>query len=81
MIKSCYIKNFSIHKREINGQLYLFSYLEYTGKNFDADMKRMAAAPEMQRWWKETNLCQLPLPDAVETGQIWSDTKEVYFLP
>src|SRR5271157_944653 len=42
-IKACHIQNFSIHERELNGRLYLFAYLEYTGTNFDADMKRMAA--------------------------------------
>jgi L-rhamnose mutarotase len=81
MIKSCHIQNFSIHECEINSQLYLFAYLEYTGKDFDADMKRMAADPETRRWWKETDPCQSPLPDAAAKGKIWSDTKEVYFLP
>ncbi|HEY4415991.1 MAG TPA: L-rhamnose mutarotase [Verrucomicrobiae bacterium] len=80
-IKACHIQNFSIHEREINGQLYLFAYLEYTGTNFDADMAHMAADPETQRWWKETDPCQSPLPDAAAKGKIWSDTKEVYFLP
>jgi L-rhamnose mutarotase len=80
MIKECHIQNFSIHEREINGQLYLFAYLEYTGKDFDADMKRMAADSETVRWWKETDPCQSPLPDAAAKGKIWSDTKEVYFL-
>jgi L-rhamnose mutarotase len=79
-IKDCYIRNFSIHESDINGRLYLFAYLEYTGTNFDADMNRMAANPEIQRWWKETDPCQLPLPDAAAKGKIWSDTKEVYFL-
>ena len=79
-IKDCHIQNFSIHECSINGQLYLFAYLEYTGTNFDADMARMAADPETQRWWKETDPCQLPLPDAAAKGKIWSDTKEVYFL-
>ncbi len=81
MIKACHIQNFSIHEREINGQLYLFAYLEYAGTNFDADMKHMAADPETVRWWKETDPCQSPLPDAAAKGKIWSDTKEVYFLP
>jgi L-rhamnose mutarotase len=81
MIKDCHIQNFSIHEREINGRLYLFAYLEYTGANFDADMARMAADPATQRWWKETDPCQSPLPDAAAKGKIWSDTKEIYFLP
>jgi len=79
-IKACHIQNFSIHEREINGQLYLFAYLEYTGSDFNADMKRMAADPETVRWWKETDPCQSPLPDAAAQGKIWSDTKEVYHL-
>jgi L-rhamnose mutarotase len=81
MIKSCHIQNFSIHECEIDSRLYLFAYLEYTGTNFDADMKRMAADPETQRWWQETDPCQSPLPDAAAKGKIWSDTKELYFLP
>ena len=81
MIKACHIQNFSIHEREIEGKLYLFAYLEYTGANFEADMKRMAADPETQRWWKETDPCQAPLPDAAAQGKTWSDTRELYYLP
>lgn len=80
-IKACHIRNYSIYEREIDGKLYLFSYLEYTGTNFDQDMKRMAADPDTQRWWRETDPCQLPLPDAAAAGKIWSDAKEVFFLP
>jgi L-rhamnose mutarotase len=80
MLKAVHIQNFSIHEREIDGKLYLFAYLEYTGSNFDADMKKMADDPETQRWWKETDPCQAPLPDAAAKGKIWSDTKEVYYL-
>jgi len=81
MIKECHIQNFSIHLREIEGKLYLFAYLEYTGNDFEADMKKMAADPGTKRWWAETDPCQLPLPDAVAKGKIWGDTVEVYFLP
>jgi L-rhamnose mutarotase len=80
MIKKCNIRNFSIHEREIGGKLYLLSYFEYTGKDFDADMKTMAADPETQRWWKETDPCQLPLPDAAAKGKIWAETNEVFYL-
>ena len=79
-IKNSHIQNFSIHEREIAGQTYLVAYLEYTGTDFAADMKRMAADPETVRWWKETDPCQSPLPDAAAKEKIWSDTKEVYFL-
>lgn len=81
MIKACHIQNFSIHLREIDGQPYLFAYLEYTGDDFDADMQRMADDPETRRWWKETDPCQRPLPEAAARGKIWADTEELYFLP
>jgi L-rhamnose mutarotase len=80
MIKDCHIRSFSIYQRDIEGKTYLFAYLEYTGKDFDADMKRMAADPETQRWWKETDPCQSSLPDAAAKGKIWADMKEVYHL-
>jgi L-rhamnose mutarotase len=80
-IKASHIQNFSIHECQIEGKLYLFAYLEYTGTNFDLDMKHMAADPETQRWWRETDPCQLPLPDAVAAGKIWTETKEIFYLP
>jgi len=80
MIKECHIQNFSIFEREIEGKIYLFAYLEYTGTNFDADMKKMAADPETMRWWKETDPCQSPLPDAEVVKKIWSDMQEVCHL-
>ena len=80
MIKQCHIRNFSIYEREIDGKTYLFAYLEYTGKDFAADMKKMAADPETHRWWRQTDPCQQPLPDAAAKGKIWSDTKEVFHL-
>lgn len=79
-IKAGHIQNYSIYLREIDGKLYLFSYLEYTGEDFAADMKKMAADPETQRWWQVTDPCQSPLPDAAAKGKIWSDAKEVFFL-
>jgi len=79
-LRDCHVQNYSIFEREIDGKLYLFSYLEYTGKDFDADMKKMAADPETVRWWKETDPCQQPLPEAVARGKIWSDAQEVFYL-
>jgi alpha-L-fucosidase 2 len=77
-IKKSHIQNFSIHEIEIEGKPSLVSYLEYTGSDFDADMKAMAKDPETIRWWKETDPCQSPLPQA---KGIWADTKEIFFLP
>jgi L-rhamnose mutarotase len=79
-LKECHIQNYSIHLREIDGKIFLFSYLEYGGTDWDGDMKKLADDQETQRWWKETDPCQLPLPDAAAKGKIWSDMEEVYYL-
>ena len=80
MIKACHIQNFSIYAKKIEGKEYLFAYLEYTGKDFAADMKKMAADPATQAWWKETDPCQAALPDAKAKKKIWADAQEVYHL-
>ena len=77
-ITNCNIRNYSIYRSQIDGKTYLFSYFEYVGKDFDADMKKMAADPETRRWWKETDPCQLPLPAARKKGGIWTDAEEVF---
>ena len=79
-IKDCHSPNFSIYAKKIEGREFLFAYLEYTGKNFDADMKKMAADSETRRWWKETDPCQSALPDAKAKGKIWSDADLIYHL-
>jgi L-rhamnose mutarotase len=40
---------------------FLFSYFEYHGPDYAADMQRMAADPGTQAWWKLTDPCQEPL--------------------
>lgn len=77
-IKECNIRNYSIYLKEIGGKPYLFSYFEYIGNNFEADMKKMAADSTTQRWWKETDPTQIPLPDAATKKQIWSKMEEVF---
>ncbi len=79
-IEKCSIRNFSIFLKEIEGKHFLFAYLEYTGDDLEADMAKMAADPETQRWWKETDPCQVPLPDAAAKGKIWSDMEQVFYL-
>jgi len=39
----------------------------------------MAADPETRRWWKETDPCQSPLPDAAAARKIWADSKDGLF--
>jgi len=77
-IKECNIQNYSIYLQKIGSDYYLFSYFEYVGSNFDADMKKMAADPDTQRWWKETDPCQQPLPEIAAKKQIWTPMEEVF---
>jgi L-rhamnose mutarotase len=80
MIKQCNISNYSIYMRKLpDGRNYLFSYLEYTGSDFDADMAKMAADLMTQKWWDVCMPCQEPLPDKAE-GEWWADMEEVFHI-
>lgn len=77
MITKCHIRNYSIYLHKVAGRYYLFSYFEYTGKDFAADMAKMAADPTTQRWWKECMPCQIPLRNR-KKGEWWADMEEVF---
>jgi L-rhamnose mutarotase len=77
-IKQCNIQNYSIYLQKLQNNYYLFSYFEYVGSDFNADMKKMADDPATQRWWKETDPCQQPLPEAAAKKQIWTTMEEVF---
>ena len=78
MIWKCNIRNYSIYLRKMpDGKYYLFSYFEYTGRNFKSDMAKMAADPLTQEWWAECMPCQQPLPD-IKKGEWWANMEEVF---
>ena len=78
MIGECNLRNYSIYLRRLpDGKHYLFSYFEYVGADFEADMARMAADPTTQRWWEACMPCQAPLPDRGE-GARWAPMEEVF---
>ena len=78
MIKKCNIRNYSIYLRKLpDGKLYLFSYFEYAGSDFEADMAKMAADATTQKWWDVCKPCHTPLPDRVE-GEWWASMEEVF---
>jgi L-rhamnose mutarotase len=79
-ITDLHIRNYSIYLRKLpDGNYYLFSYLEYSGDDIQADMAKMKANPDVQRWWKLTDPCQKPLPDRKE-GEWWAPMEEVFHL-
>ena len=59
-LRRAHVSNYSIFLRDG----LLFSYLEYTGTNYEADMASVAADPETQRWWLLTDPCQQPVDTA-----------------
>ncbi len=76
MIGECNIRNYSIYHKD--GMM--FSYFEYVGEDFDADMAKMAADPTTQKWW---DVCK-PLMDPLETcapGEFWANMEEVFHCP
>lgn len=76
-ISDCNITNYSIFLRTLNGAYFLFSYFEYVGTDFDADMSKMAADPRTQEWWALCSPCQTPLEDR-QDGEWWAAMEEVF---
>jgi len=75
ILKEVHIRNYSIYYRDG----YLFSYFEYTGSDFEADMEKMAQDSLTREWWKLTDPCQQPVESA-EEGVWWAPMEEVYHL-
>lgn len=74
-ISDCNIRNYSIFLKEPEN--LLFAYFEYVGIDFEADMAKMAADPETQRWWSVCEPLQRPLETRAE-GEWWAEMPEVF---
>ncbi|WP_018970235.1 L-rhamnose mutarotase [Rubritalea marina] len=73
------IHNFIIFRHQLEGKTYLFNYFEHHGEDLEGDMQAIAADPETQRWWKETDPCQIRLPDAKD-GENWSPMEMLFLM-
>jgi len=73
-IEACNIRNYSIFLHDS----LLIAYFEYHGDNYEADMEKMAADSETQRWWSIMDPMQQPLPEAVKEGTRWLEVPEVF---
>jgi L-rhamnose mutarotase len=73
MIKQCNISNYSIFHKDG----FLFAYFEYSGVDFNTDMKKMAADPLTQEWWSVCKPCQQPVDSRAE-GEWWADMEELF---
>jgi L-rhamnose mutarotase len=74
-ISDCHIRNFSIFLKEPEN--LMFSYFEYHGSDYAADMAKMAADPVTQEWWAECMPCQRPL-DTRAPGEWWAGMREIF---
>lgn len=72
-LTAAHVTNYSIYLRDG----FLFSYMEYVGEDYDADMAMIAADPITQQWWKLTDPCQQPV-DSAAPGEHWSEMREVF---
>jgi L-rhamnose mutarotase len=73
MIRQSNIRNYSIYLKDG----FLFSYFEYHGTDFQADMAKMAADATTQKWWSIME----PMQDALPTrqpGEWWANMEEVF---
>lgn len=73
MIRECNIRNYSIYLKDG----LLFSYFEYHGTDFEADMARMAADPVTQKWWAVVKPAHEPL-ETRKPGEWWADMEEIF---
>jgi L-rhamnose mutarotase len=78
-IKKSNLRNYSIYETKIDGKWYLFSYFEYVGDDFKADMAKIGENQKTREWWKETDPCQIRLPGTPK-GEQWLKIPEVYHL-
>jgi len=73
MIHRCNMRNYSIY--HFDG--YLFSYFEYVGEDYEADMAAMAVDPRTQEWWAIMKPMQEPL-ESCDEGEWWANMEEVF---
>ena len=75
MITECNLQNYSIFIRDD----LVFSYFEYTGENYDADMEKMAADETTQKWWGYTRPC-FEKYNADSAEAFYEDMETIFYM-
>jgi L-rhamnose mutarotase len=78
-LRLSHVQNYSIYVTELDGKKYLFSYFEYTGDDYEADMRAIAEDPDTRRWWQRTDPLQIQLPNRKD-GDNWSIMERVFLM-
>ena len=71
LLEKCNIHHYSISVRGTE----VFTYYEYTGEDYDGDMKVMNESAVMQKWWTFSKPCFLHH----DTGHYYDDLEEVFY--
>ena len=71
-IVDCNLTNYSI---SIMGDMVV-AYFEYTGDDYEADMRKMAADPVTVEWWKHTKPCFVRHDEKV----YYEDMEEIFYV-
>lgn len=72
VISESNIHNYSISVRGTQ----VFTFYEYTGHDYDADMKKLDENPIMQEWWKFSKPCFLNH----DKQEYYEDLEEIFYL-
>ncbi|KAK3111297.1 hypothetical protein LTR53_013593 [Teratosphaeriaceae sp. CCFEE 6253] len=79
-IKDCNISDYSIYLDE--STMTLFASMKYDGEDFDADMEKMKANEEVQKWWRMTDSMQESFVDgskgSMDPKGWWRGLEEVF---
>ncbi|MGI9457750.1 MAG: L-rhamnose mutarotase [Aeoliella sp.] len=71
------LRNYPIYLTKLGDKVYIFTYFEYVGNDFEADMKKIDSEPVTLAWMKFTDeACQLPLETRAD-GEWWANMEEV----
>ena len=73
LIYDCNIRNYSIFIRDG----LLFTYYEYIGNDYAADMQKMEQNADNQKWWDLVKPIMSPLPTRKE-GEFWADMELIF---
>lgn len=74
LIRECNIRNYSIFSK---GNM-LFSYYEYVGCDYAADMEKMAASEDNQKWWALVKPLMQPLA-ARKENEFWAEMDPIFY--
>lgn len=73
-IFECNLRNYSIFIQETQ----VFSYFEYVGKDYEADMKKMEADETTQEWWKHTKPC-FERYSVSQESEFYHDMEQIFY--